>query len=216
MCIILKWFDIRFETPLPYTTVKKNKGIVLRNYPPTYQKYAIFDEQLGKIECIIDAKIKKRFSNGAIITYSYRNKGHYYLLNDIELIDIPFALARNDILFFHHILEICYYFLPLESYAGTAFHLVHFLFTACEQFNAQSYKNLFLYKLFCSLGIHPEESFCNEISRNTLISKPIEVILKETIDNATNNALEAWLMHCTLEHPNKDQFKTLYFNKDST
>ncbi len=192
----------------------QHKGIVLRTYVPRKQKLALFDYNLGRIECIVSLKNRgfiERLANGALLQYYAKPLHFLYELYEVELVDLPTTFARHDIYFLHHILELYYYFLPSELPSPELFELVLFLFNPPAQLYCAHGKKMFLLKFFGTLGLFPEEtvSFNPDIYR--LISLPIESMLKRNLDAPLQKEIENLIFACIGAHPYKKQFKTIYF-----
>ena len=86
----------------------------------------------------------------------------------------PFELAQHDINFLHHILELSYYFLPLNSAYPETFELVKKALN-----NAILDKAIILLRFFSSLGIYSEDLPFEKNYFHRLLSDHFETILKE-------------------------------------
>ena len=176
-----------------------NKGIILKNLYPQKNKLIILDSKLGKIECITTDKLD--LSVGLLVHYFLENKKNYYFIKTLDLIDVPYGIVKSDILFFHHVLELCYYFIPYGScFDESALKIFNFLkkfFCKKNIFYNLFSKKLFLYKLFCLIGITPEENFYK--------------LKKNNIDNILEKDLDLYLLGCVKIHPSWNSFKTINF-----
>jgi hypothetical protein len=189
--------------------MQKNCGIVLRNYHPYKQKISIFDKEHGRIEAFMNntrSDIAEQLNHGTIIHYHLSLLPSLYKIHEIEIFSIPFALAKYDLIFFHHILELSYYFLPPCAAAPETFDLIMYLFnTATHTFD----KQLILFRFFISLGMYPEQIPLEKNYFQYLASQKLEVFFKEKLDEMHHKVLESWLLQCIAMHPYKNQFKTI-------
>ncbi len=133
----------------------RHAGIVLRSRSAFKGTLTILDERLGKIECL--GAYGQAISHGALIEYSVQKRGMRYLLSDVMLKDMPMKWARDNFMFFHHVLEICDAFLPWDSHCEVVYQLVYFMYTSPEVVNTPKAQKLFLYSFFQKVGVYPEE-----------------------------------------------------------
>ena len=82
-------------------------GIILRKNSSSPYKMVVLDKVQGKIECITTTP---SLSTGALITYNIRQQQAIHFISDSTLLYIPLSFAQADMLFFHHVLELIYYF----------------------------------------------------------------------------------------------------------
>lgn len=194
--------------------LNKRYGIILRTYKPRKYKLSLFDEHLGRIECIVPVKKRAFFdkaANGALLYYYIKPLQTVYELHEIEIIDLPSAYARHDIYFLHHILELYYYFIPSDLPSIELFDLLKLLFAPSSYLYTKHGKKMFVLKFLSVLGVFPEEtvSFSPEMYR--LISLSIDGMLKRTLDAHLEKEIENLICASIGAHPYKKQFKTTYF-----
>lgn len=194
--------------------MQKNCGIILRTYYPYKQKISLFDKEHGRIEvCINIANTKHahQLNNGTILYYSLTLHPSPCKIDTIEVIAIPFELAKHDLVFFHHILELSYYFLPPGAAAPDTFDLIMYLFnTVTYTFD----KQLILFRFFISLGMYPEHIPFEKSYFHYLASQKLEIFFQEKLDEMHHKVLESWLLQCIAMHPHKNQFKTISHEKN--
>ncbi len=127
-------------------------AIVLRSASTTRSTAMLLDEQLGKIEGVIFNRAGQQLFHGALITCSLKKRGVYYVVKDIRIIDSPHYWARENFLFFHHVLELCQSFLPWDKEPGPIFTLMQLLYTHPEEMSSLHDKKLFLEHFFEKIG----------------------------------------------------------------
>lgn len=194
--------------------MQQHFGFVLRTYFPKKHKISLFDERLGRIEgFIFRATILQMISSGTLISYEARPKGNLHSIEAVNIQEVPLNAAKYDIYFLHHVLELCYYFLPLHYAMPSIFHLINFVTQSSEQFHSSLQKKLFLLRFFSHLGIHPDEDTAPSGSLHNLLSQPIDSMLKMKVAIAESK-LDQWLLACMESHPQKAQFKTVISGYD--
>jgi hypothetical protein len=131
---------------------------------------------------------------------------------DTYMVDLPFAIARNDILFWHHILELCFYFVPLGSYTPQLFELCTFLYTVDTDvcWPKQS-KKLYLFKLLTTIGVYPRLPQLSREKLHYFMAVPLEKMACEQIDADHEKKLDEWLRVCVSDHPAIAYFKTIHY-----
>jgi len=186
----------------------KNTGIVLKKYFPLKKTISILDKDIGKIQCIPK---KKCLPNGSIVSYLITKRKNRYLIENIEILYVPFNTAIDDIFFFHHILEICYYFIPQGAQNAEAFSLIHYLYYFGYRIKYIIDKKLFLFKLFIFLGLYPEgEKFQTPIFHKLAIES-IDTLLDKKLHLGIEKDLDMWLHLCVQVHPMFRHLKTINF-----
>ncbi|MEX0940119.1 MAG: hypothetical protein WDZ41_02070 [Candidatus Babeliales bacterium] len=188
----------------------QHKGFVLRSYMPKKQKISILDESLGKIEATYFQFGKmSQLSAGVLMCYYPLYRNSWYELEQMVIYDMPFDIVRQDINFYHQVLELCYYFLPLNCAADDIFNLVQYLLGSAPIMQTNKQKKLFLVRFFCALGVYPEIDIPGYDSWDNLLSLPIDVMLKKTV-KLSEEILEQWVLACLQTHPQNAHFKTMF------
>jgi hypothetical protein len=188
-----------------------HQGIVLRVYH-TKHKLSIFDAHLGKIECIPQhSKKMQRLFHGAYITYALKSWRNNYLMYDTALVAEPPYVVHQKLLFFHHVLEICYFFLALEQQEYTLFGLLKVAYTHPEIFESKLAQKLFLCHFFKEIGIYPADTRSYDPAFFSLISGPFESSVKAEDEEKVHGNLRKWLLGCISTHPYAHSLKTIDF-----
>lgn len=192
--------------------MQKNYGIILKTYFPYNYKIVLFDAELGKIESIL--RIKKnqnyRLCNGMLINYLQTHKNNKFFIHDIEIIELPYISHHSQFLFFHHILELCYFFLPNNMKATEIFDLINFFYKDSEKLKNIQAQKIFLCKLLLLLGIYPENIAVEEYFE-AFFYNPIDNIIDKSLDLKFEKKLSSWIMTCINMHPQANLIKTKNF-----
>jgi hypothetical protein len=150
---------------------------------------------------------------GSLIEYSVeRNRGTLRYIKQHSVVGVPFSIAKSDILFWHHVLELCYYFVPLGSFTQQLFELLEFLYTVdvgkCWRMRA---KKLYLFKLLVLIGVYTRLPRLPLEQVQYLQALPVHRIVDEAVDDQCENMLDEWLRLCVYEHPAIRKFHTVHF-----
>lgn len=188
--------------------MEKNIGIVLKTYMPSQCKISLLDKTLGKISGI---PTRTDISNGICIAYFTQKNKSVYFIQNIEIIDMPFALAQQDILFLHHVLELCYYFVPVGSRIPRLSEALIALYTHENIFRTTRTKKVFLFQLFTIIGMYPEESAFQTPFFHKMALTSIDTLEDQALDLINEQQLDAWLLRCIAAHPCASNFKTKSF-----
>lgn len=183
------------------------QAIVLHVYTDDVHKVRLLDAHHGNIICYVP---KRELFIGAVIEYQLIKKRRYYMAYEVHIVHVPFAIAKQDILFVHHVLELCFYFLTEEQEAQSVFALVHYLCTHGDQITDQLLKKIYLSKLFILFGIYPEKPYIEHDYWQQLLGASIDTIVISCKDVAIEPALTVWLRSCMQTHPLYNAFKTAH------
>jgi hypothetical protein len=121
---------------------------------------------------------------------------------------VPFAFARDDIFFLHHILELCYYFLPEEGAAPEVFDLLVYCIAEGKHEKIRSRRSLVLAKLFLLFGMYPEHDIlCAYMEK--VMDVPLDRFFDVPCDGTMESLLRRWVWSCIITHSHREQFKTV-------
>lgn len=168
----------------------------------------MLDQQLGKIEAVPPSDA---YTPGSLICYYAHARGQVYFLHSIELLDMPLALAKDDILFLHHVIELVYFSSPFATSVPEVFGLVYQLYELKQNSYDNDFKMVYLFKLLVALGMHPEESRFHDANYYLLARESIDTIINKSIHLDIKQALHEWVRACVLVHPLVHVFKTMHF-----
>lgn len=187
---------------------EKNKAIVLKTYLPQKYKLCVLDSDLGKVMTVPN---RSDIGNGALILYFPREQQMLYFMHGIEIIDSPLMLAKEDILFIHHVLELCYFFVPIGERVPQLFVLLMALYTSQTLLHTIIAKKVFLFQFFACLGLYPEGARFQTPYFHQLAMASIDNIALSPIDLVIEQELDEWLRSCIALHPCTHNFKTVHF-----
>jgi hypothetical protein len=168
----------------------------------------ILDKVQGKIECIAAAP---SFSVGTLITYTIRPERTAQFISDSALVYAPLSLAQADILFFHHVIELIYYFTQIGNCAKGVFELLSFLYATEHETITTQFKKIFLLKLLTCMGSVPDLTPSHTDTITYLNTMDLQQINTVTIDTLNEKKLDRWLWCCVWQHPYVNEFKTVHF-----
>ncbi len=183
-------------------------GIILRKSGSSPFKAVILDKIHGKIECIATTP---SLSTGSLITYNIRQQHLTHFISDTALLYIPLSLAQTDMLFFHHVLELIYYFTHVGNCSKEIFDLLAFLYSTEHMGMTAQSKKFFLLKLLTSMGSMPDINEIRTERITQLNNLDIQALSEVIIDTPHEKELDRWLWYCIWQHPYVNEFKTVHF-----
>lgn len=189
----------------------ESAGIVLRHYPYSKHKIAVLDQKIGRVDLFLS--FESRAMVGSFMHYTLEHKKNNYYITLPVLVDIPFVLAKTDLLFFHHVLELIYFFVPEGTPAYDLFDLALFLYDDSNYtwLEHMQLKKIFLCKLLLSVGVYCETSLIRLVNLKSVLALPIDMIDPESLDLADEKKIDQWLEQCVSMHPAISKFKTVHF-----
>lgn len=183
-------------------------AVVLSTFDGFHQRVVLLDKTLGKVVCFIP---DKRLSVGTLIEYQLVQKRRYCTAHMINIIRMPFALAQTDILFLHHVLELCNHFLQEGMPAQNVFELVLFLYEKSDFLIGSFSKKLYISKLFVLFGIYPEKPYIETVYWQQVLACSIQDLLERCLKMPIEQELTIWIRSCVHMHPLSHTFKTLSY-----
>ncbi len=176
----------------------------------TPHKIALLDHAAGRVDGIVSSPLVRV---GSMIEYVVdRNRGALCYIKWFSVVGMPLSIAKLDILFWHHVLEICYYFVPVGSFTYQLFELLEFLYTVdvgmCWCMRS---KKLYLFKLLVLIGVYTRLPRLPVEQIQHLQALPLHMIANEVIDDQSEKMLDEWLRLCVYEHPAIRKFTTTHF-----
>lgn len=188
---------------------EKYSAIVLKNYFPQKYSLSLLMNKGGKITGV--SNDIEHISRGSLIEFTIeRSKKNPLFIYHIELHDAPLILAQEDILFLHHLLELCYNFIPVGSEALAAYELLKLIYIPHEWMQKTICKKIYLFKLFVGLGIYPEDKRVRKASLQSLATSSFMNIIDKNIPHDEHDITE-WLRMCVTSHHHVNKFKTIHF-----
>lgn len=188
-------------------------AIVLRSYPYG-NKISILDKKIGRIEGIIRKKgLNKNLFAGAYISYILDLWRTQYVIQDIQLINTPAAWATKDLLFLHHLLELCYFFSPLHNSAQAVFELLELLYQEKIVLDNLTSQKIYICDLFKQLGIYSPNTLEYDINFINFILSPLKNVYHINIDNKMKEKIQKWLLECVADNSTSLKLKTISFLK---
>lgn len=190
----------------------KHIAIILKKLHPYEPRVALLDQKKGRLNA---RGIKQSFIEGSIIEYSAEIKYGTLFIQSSEYLYMPLSWAVHDILFLHHVLEICYRFIPLESCVDGIFDLLCLLFKNEQSEWKISAKKMFLCRLFLLVGMYPQTNFIKTKIAMSLLYISMEDMIQLKIDKNDQLLMDRWLIECISKHHLGFDFKTIGFLTES-
>lgn len=182
-------------------------AIVIRNYLPEKNRLILFDREKGLCEVIVPSRGK--YTHGALLEFTVKEFRTKYMLAESSVIALPAQWVLEDLVFFHAILELVLYFIPLDSNPTGVFAHLELLRKDIPMQNIVLYKKLFICRLFSLLGICPDDADSFDEKFLYLISAPIDIMLSVQ-EFLTKYPLDVWMRKCVMSHPQYNMMKIAF------
>lgn len=186
----------------------RHKGIVLKSWHAKKCKIALLDMRYGRIDTSTYRSID---SAGLLLSYSLESVRGRLLMTDVMIENSPLYLAQEDILFLHHVLELCCTFIPVGSCTQGIFALLLKLYEPRDYLQARQYKKLFIFKLLALLGIASCHYHMRVHTLYQLHTISIDTFMQESLHLESEKDLDNWLQHTIAEYTNRGQLQTVHF-----
>ncbi|QQR48639.1 hypothetical protein IPF37_03680 [bacterium] len=104
-------------------------GFVIKKFLPSQSKISLLTASLGKISIFIkNQKTCETLWPGMLISLTATHTEHNYRADTVTIIAMPSITSNEDITWVHHLLELCYYIIPLQNPAENNFgHVAQYL-----------------------------------------------------------------------------------------
>lgn len=188
--------------------IMSNTAIIIKKLYTHDTKVALIDQKKGRINGVL---YHKSIIEGSLVRYTMKSAKNSMILQDVEYLYAPLEWGKFDLLFLHHVLEICYFFIPLYGSVDGIFHFLCFLFRMQDASWTDVVQKLFLCKLFLILGIYPQTEFLKTKNGMRLFYISLEDILLLKIDDQECAMMDQWLKQCIMQHHMVFDFKTVKF-----
>lgn len=183
-------------------------GLVLKTHFPKKRTITVLEKQGGLAHYITKTE---DICAGTLIQYQVDTGLALPCLRAMEKIALPLIRARDDILFFHHILELCYYFVPVASHMPEVYMLIEPFVMQEHTLKNVAEKKFFLVNLFRAFGITPEHENTHAALYAYQYGISVDSTGSNTLELDIERVVDAWLLQCLSLHPYADQFKTMHF-----
>jgi len=212
----------------------QDKGIVLKSFLPNSHKICLLTHTHGKMNFILrPSSVNRVFSPGTILSLFFYPSSHSAsILKKFAVESVPIEQAKRSLYWLHHILEICYYFVPLASPSTDIFETVRYCFFLEKQISAfgsdhRLVQRACLVRLLKLIGFYPggENHVFDDLfecvvavsldSTNFEKVRSVETLLSD-ISHSMIEKIDRWVLICLQTHPCIAKFKTISFLKNST
>lgn len=186
--------------------MKLYTGIVLKHHVPYKHTIALFDRALGHIRAIA---VHNKLSAGTVLAYTMASADQRFFIKNLTILDIPINLAKNNILFFHHIIELCYSFIPEGVTSERIYDLLLFVFSQ-EAISKQKKKRI-LCILYVLLGLYVDDESPYNAYVYELAREPFDAMIDKDVDGNIEKIISRWLYQCIMIYVYKENLKTAHF-----
>lgn len=190
-------------------------GVVIRAWLPEKKTCLVFDRLRGMVSAILlQPESMRHVQHGALISYEISSRGSFqgdrFFLQQVQLCAQPAEWAHQDILFVHHVLELCASFVPPHLGDRAVFEHMLGLYNPLNGYQQDPVlgRLVFLVQFFLLIGWYPDE---DTSAINRLISRVPGTMVTVREQEFLRSSLVKWLRRCVALHPLAPSFKTVTF-----
>jgi len=207
---------------------EKEVGFVLKRFLPSTHKISLLTQSMGKVNVIVKKpNILQRIWPGMVVSCQLELLFEAtYTCEDIEIIEIPPVLTAHDTYLIHHLLELCYYFIPLANPCSEVFD--HLFFSFSIFLNKQLFIHNFdiIKRILILRLLHFSGTFSSELCGNTTLFDRISPhsldikdeqkvesvsLLIEEVHKIGVKTVDRLIFNCIKTHPSFKLLKTVPF-----
>lgn len=197
---------------------QEHHAIILKSFFPHKHTLSLLTKEQGKIKLVIlNSKKIQRLGPGASISFHANN----HITIDAQIINTPYFKNLEDMYWLHHLLELCYYFIPLGEECLDQFIVLQSALALVAETKNVVNKKLITGLLLTTLGFYPPSSLAFLFELKKILSSCIDFIPHKKIefltrhlkqlDNKQMGELDEWILACITSHPRYEMFKTIIF-----
>lgn len=189
----------------------RSRGIIIRKHFPQRMRISILDEFQGHLSVVPASwQWASYASAGAIIVYELVEENESYFIKQIELVAVPSYSDEHLLFFMHHLLEICYFCLPVQGGKTECFELLWYIIHSLDELkNSPGLQKLLLAKLLFIMGQYPTE--IEQLSISSFLHQPYTELVLLSLTHEHKKELEIFIYQCIKFHPYGRLLKTVNF-----
>lgn len=188
-----------------------SRGIVIRKHFPQKVRISVLDEKYGHLSAIPASWQWASYASvGSILSYELVEENDIFFVKQIELLSIPTYQNELLLLFTHHLLEICYFYIPICSGKTDCFDLLYYIINELDNIaHKTSLQRLLLAKLLFMIGQYPAD--VDQLTISSLLYKPYGDLVALALTDEHKRELEIFIYQCIKFHPYGRLLKTVNF-----
>ncbi len=189
----------------------QSRGIIIRKHFPQKIHLSIIDEQYGHLSVIPSSWQWASYASvGAIISYELVEEPYNFFVKQVELLMVPSYQNELVLLFMHHLVEICYFCLPVQSGKTECFDLLLYIIRSLDQFSSCAHvQKLLLAKLLFIIGQYPID--VEQLTVSSLLYRHHEELVRFALTHEQRKEIEIFIYQCIKAHPYGRLLKTVNF-----
>ena len=211
--------------------IERELAIILRSFPSDDTTASVLTLQHGKIRLAFPRKGEHKsriICPGSIVRgVLQRKKNTSWEILSPEVVWFAYTDQLKAFYSINHILELSYYFLPLEEPSPSLFKLLYHTLFLCSYFartpeTSSALRRMATAKFFVLLGFYPPHDLIKQVDiYDTILGTYVDLPRAEKVQFVadvcnqipadTTTMLENWITACIEDHPCRKLFKTKRF-----
>lgn len=188
-----------------------SRGIIIKKHFPKRLKISLLDESYGHIGVVPASwQWASYASAGALVGYDLYSEHETYFVKNIELVAVPIYKNESAMLYLHHVLEICYFCLPVHDGQHECFQLLVYITMVLEHIAAvPSAQKMLLAKLLFLIGQYPHD--VEKLAISNVLHQSCDQLLAMQLDRDGQKEIELFIYQCVQSHPYGRLLRTVNF-----
>ena len=200
-------------------------GVIVKNPVAGSPQFCLLTQEYGKIPVMAFKHHQRtRMGLGNFVQSVVLHDGHSsFIVQSVELLAQP-SLGYDDLGWFHHLLEVSYFFCPMHQPAGDVYVVLQtsLKLLLVQIADWQAIQLILIGHLLILFGFYPPPHFANALNTiKQLLATTIDFQAPQNLQLLKQSAAllqeqdlaqyHAWLLACITSHPRISGFKTLPF-----
>lgn len=205
--------------------IQSQAGFVLKRFQPNKSKSTILSMHEGKFDLSF-----RKFNDcfklwpGMLVSFNVEKAYKTTFGSNVQILATPNLSEKQSIFFMHHILELCYFFVPSNKPCPEIFNfLKHFFLFFDQEIATPKYLNfthkIFVTKLFSLFGFFSHDPISRYLAiHETLTTTFVDFsteqkveFLEKHLSLAQEKDFDEWILESLKIHPHSHLFKTTLF-----
>lgn len=203
--------DIAIQVSWSMRQGRRSRGIIIKKHFPHRQRISLIDASEGRLEVIPSSWQWASYAGaGSLISYRLNTRADAHVMDEVQLLQMPSYIDESTHLFMQHILELCYFCVPVSSGPTRCFDVLQQLVGMLPEIAGKAVlQKLIVARLLAYTGQESPEAHALPVA--ALIERCRNARSIPALDEGVERELERYIYYCLRTHPYSHLFKTVTF-----
>ncbi len=200
--------------------IEKEQGFVIKRFYPHKNKFSILSKMYGRADLIVtQPTMCARVWPGMCVSFIPYKRDNGIYTHTVAIEYTPEERSHDELIALHHILELCYFYLPTNNPCPEIYNLISLFitFTLYQQTLCAMYpviQNLWVAKFLSLMGFYEQAPIIKDLTIFDMMivdfthSQNLEFSMSQ-IKHINIQKINDWIMLCLKTHPLYAHFKTV-------